>query len=1292
MTSVLVACLEESEEVPQDLLDVLLLPLLPSSKAENAAAYGLVGRVLQGAPANTQTGISQFLNQVLVGAPSGGKGKVTESELTDHIYPLIYEIHKLAPDLLLKVLPSVCTQLQAEEEEVRLKAVKLLGRLFASTYAEYGAEFSRNFKEFVGRFVDVSTIVRLEMVDSSALIIRRKPVLRDAVERPLRERLRDPDAEVRLGALQRMVELAQEDPLKLAVASFQEMGARVKDRRPEIRRAALMGMAQIYAKHLACALPPLSELTDAGEDLLVSQRGGLVERLQQVPALVLNCWSFPEPAMKQQVLTLLQEYLLPRSNKGDVSTSQSASQSANMQDAEMDSRRASALYFMFAQLNEAERSLLGSLLQHKASVRKELQAFLTARDAVYVSTKAAASTTSAEAVALKNCVLRLMLALPTADKKAVVLERLSAMKDKNIFRLLSRAAQPLDTAADALHGRDDLRGRVDSKSPLGEYVGRLCDAAGYLVANEDIIAALVRHATEMPPENSACIAALLAMLAKQVPRAFSASADPLEGWLATQVGLDKKHSASGGIVLSLIFATLQRSAEGIADDEGCQKLCSAVLKLALESSSEVVCGAAAEAASAIALFSEAKDFNDDITMRGAQGRLSDSGMNESSNAVLKTLRSLTMARQLDVNNPRLSCGLHAAAGLLQYPLLGAASVGVKQAFSARVAASASVRKALCKFIQDQVLRAGRASSVIAAGLHTWTAALLGEFEVDELQQKNSKRNGEHDDDISASGISSTSIISGGAPSLRRLAEFLWAFLDSEGASSEGLLVTAAVDRLQVFEAATSCALQLCRLAALGKYLTVHGWKRLAWSLLYPDDGFRQRLARQLFSMVQTSGVHLRFLVYPALFTTDEALGYGATQSLLFNVRRLRRTHEIMSRRAQADADDDMQRKAAVNMPENVLPYVLYLLSYHPDFPSDMSVESEDDRRKLRKIAALVRSVVRVLVESLGSEENNIAFLLKQVNMVQAHYEDRHDKENIGLYFVTRLATKILSEMVRTDDNVQEYRGDVSLPMELYHLRADAVRPGERGPTGDFFHSVVRDGMAEAEMAMDRALGAVRKTGPTRPGQTAAQSRKKSSSGGATSRRTTKAASAEQAGDTESDASDSESDAEPKKPVERKRVKPATVSAPTRDEGIRKQPRRQSMATVSYREADESEKETIQWNEMAARDSSPVRRVRGSASRSVPAEATDAEVSVSEEDEPSPHSPSPKKKKKALVPRNANATKSIEQEVSSKGKQKAITEFMRGTENVDSRKEKDAKLEQRASINTGIAAKKQKTVR
>lgn len=47
-------------------------------------------------------------------------GTAAESELGEHVLPLIYELHKVTPKMLLYILPNVSAQLQAEEPEVML--------------------------------------------------------------------------------------------------------------------------------------------------------------------------------------------------------------------------------------------------------------------------------------------------------------------------------------------------------------------------------------------------------------------------------------------------------------------------------------------------------------------------------------------------------------------------------------------------------------------------------------------------------------------------------------------------------------------------------------------------------------------------------------------------------------------------------------------------------------------------------------------------------------------------------------------------------------------------------------------------------------------------------------------------------------------------------------------------------------------------------------------------------------------------------------------------------------------
>lgn len=157
---------------------------------------------------------------------------------------------------------------------------------------------------------------------------------------------------------------------------------------------------------------------------------------------------------------------------------------------------------------------------------------------------------------LKRSMAKLITALPPNDMKTKtsLLEKLHMIKDKTVFRLLSRTGSPKDDLQSAcehryiilpisfnlcqsannsnfdfpfptfrfkftslrwfLIYRDDLKQRLDSKSALGEYVGNLYDSAGYMIANQSVVSSLLTYTHGAGSYQSAIVATLLTMLAK----------------------------------------------------------------------------------------------------------------------------------------------------------------------------------------------------------------------------------------------------------------------------------------------------------------------------------------------------------------------------------------------------------------------------------------------------------------------------------------------------------------------------------------------------------------------------------------------------------------------------------------------------------------------------------------------------------------------------------------------------------------------------------------------------------
>ncbi len=175
--SILKSCLEEFHEIDSSTIELLLVPLLPNSKSVNPIVYNIIENTLKTITKHLEPGITKFIQQMLVSSSAD-----ETSELQDQIYPLIYELHKIAPNLLLKILPYLSLQLETDDEDQRLKALQLLGRLFASKLANYGVEFNKMFHCYLQRFSDVSVAIRLEMIETGALIMQRQEPLRLSIE------------------------------------------------------------------------------------------------------------------------------------------------------------------------------------------------------------------------------------------------------------------------------------------------------------------------------------------------------------------------------------------------------------------------------------------------------------------------------------------------------------------------------------------------------------------------------------------------------------------------------------------------------------------------------------------------------------------------------------------------------------------------------------------------------------------------------------------------------------------------------------------------------------------------------------------------------------------------------------------------------------------------------------------------------------------------------------------------------------------------------------------------------
>jgi hypothetical protein len=400
-----------------------------------------------------------------------------------------------------------------------------------------------------------------------------------------------------------------------------------------------------------------------------------------------------------------------------------------------------------------------------------------------------------------------------------------------------------------------------------------------------------------------------------------------------------------------------------------------------------------------------------------------------------------------------------------------------------------------------------------------------------------------------------------------------------------------------------CLISLIHIPAIGLYMEPEGWQVLAWSFLDADTSVRRNLLSSLSVVIQTETVPTRFLAIPALLANDPALSEPAKQCLSFALRRLRSTHSVLTHQALTEDNDELITLAEHYMPESVLPYLIYLLSYHPDFPSDANLETEDDKSKAKLILGCIQMLVSSLFGSVSSDStsNNdtLSYLLKQVNTISRYFKDRLDPDNVGLHFAARLTIKYLNENIRTSDNVQIYPREILLPRELFaRMRGEPHGLDTReNPEYDKDRAIMKS-LENSEKVIENFLHAQKggklrlAISPVKPSHPVTKK-----AGASRPKR-----SAQLVGRDQDDTDPSGDEAVPlsrkQKTAKRKqRALSDDDGGASEEEGLSSQPIvsvssrpvRSSRAAISYKEKEESEKEMLKWEKTLEKKSNETKK-------------------------------------------------------------------------------------------------------
>uniref|UniRef100_A0A8C9SKZ6 PDS5 cohesin associated factor A n=1 Tax=Scleropages formosus TaxID=113540 RepID=A0A8C9SKZ6_SCLFO len=205
MLDLMSSIITEGDGVTQELLDTILINLIPAHKNLNKQAYDLAKILLKRTVQTIETCIANFFNQVLV------LGKSSVSDLSEHVFDLIQELFAIDPHLLVSVMPQLEFKLKSNDGEERLAVVRLLAKLFGARDSELASNNRPLWQCFLGRFNDIHVPVRLECVKFASHCLMNHPDLAKDLTDYLKVRSHDPEEAIRHDVIVTIINAGKKD-------------------------------------------------------------------------------------------------------------------------------------------------------------------------------------------------------------------------------------------------------------------------------------------------------------------------------------------------------------------------------------------------------------------------------------------------------------------------------------------------------------------------------------------------------------------------------------------------------------------------------------------------------------------------------------------------------------------------------------------------------------------------------------------------------------------------------------------------------------------------------------------------------------------------------------------------------------------------------------------------------------------------------------------------------------------------------------------------------------------------
>jgi sister-chromatid-cohesion protein PDS5 len=226
-------------------------------------AYATASAVIKATLNRTATPVANLLNGLLQGQVDDSSIS-TEHDVHPNVYDIVFELHRVAPQILTTVIGTVAHGLSSPHVETRLAVTTLLGRLLP-----FCTQFRPCFRDWLGRQHDVEVPIRKSLVSPLVQLLQTNAAdIASQANQALEALLHDPNLDVRLDVIYQVSDTVYRlGHAGVSPSLLRAVGARVQSKYKQERKNALTGLAQVYFRRYARVQLEKVEMATGGEDV-----------------------------------------------------------------------------------------------------------------------------------------------------------------------------------------------------------------------------------------------------------------------------------------------------------------------------------------------------------------------------------------------------------------------------------------------------------------------------------------------------------------------------------------------------------------------------------------------------------------------------------------------------------------------------------------------------------------------------------------------------------------------------------------------------------------------------------------------------------------------------------------------------------------------------------------------------------------------------------------------------------------------------------------------------------------